>query len=334
MTWHFFDSKFPKEILQADSDELSRFLSGPTLIHIQGETPECFLVSCLLHGNETTGWLAVRELLKEISIKPQQHSWLILIGNVAAAAKNLRQLPDGQDFNRVWQVGDLPVNRIAVEILNRIKTYPIKCSIDIHNNTGRNPYYACVTKRDERTLDLAREFAKQSLYFEGLAGTFTDAMSQMCPAISIEVGLPGLMDGVEAVRQYLQRVDVKVFALNWNPQIPADLEIYSIAGTIRIVDGVVISIDEGQDVDFRLSQDLDLYNFTVVPKGSVWAEACSTKVRCFSIDDRGNELEGYFEHVDGKIVNTCPIMPAMITPNTAIMKSDCVGYLLSRLDRV
>lgn len=329
MTWHFFDSQFPKDILQADSRNLTQYLSGPALIHIKGEKSECILVSCLLHGNETTGWLVVRDLLKEISSRPQQHSWLILIGNVAAAAKGLRQLPDGQDFNRVWHTGSFPENQIATEILNRIRTYPIQCSIDIHNNTGRNPYYACVTKRDERTLDLAQEFSNQSLYFEGLAGTFTEAMSHLCPAISIEVGLPGLPEGTNAVLSYLKRIESKVFAETWNPANSADLKLFRIAGTIRVVDGISIAVGKSnQNEDFLLSADLDLYNFTMVPVGSVWAQARSSAPNCFEVCQNDKTVNGYFTRSEDKIVNTRPFMPAMITPNTTIMKSDCVGYIL------
>ena len=54
--------EIPEGMLQAKARELHHYLSGPTLIRLQGKRADVLFVSVLLHGNETTGWDAIREL--------------------------------------------------------------------------------------------------------------------------------------------------------------------------------------------------------------------------------------------------------------------------------
>ena len=57
--------ELPEGLLEISAKELHQYLSGPTLIRLQGESTNVLFVSVLLHGNETTGWDAIRELLIE-----------------------------------------------------------------------------------------------------------------------------------------------------------------------------------------------------------------------------------------------------------------------------
>jgi hypothetical protein len=54
----------PPGLLDLDATELHAALGGPTLIHLDGRRGPALFVSVLLHGNETTGWDAVRGLLQ------------------------------------------------------------------------------------------------------------------------------------------------------------------------------------------------------------------------------------------------------------------------------
>ena len=61
----------------------------------------------LQHGNEVTGWEAVRRLLKShYQIDELPRSLLIFIGNPLAAKHRLRRLDDQPDFNRCWPGGN------------------------------------------------------------------------------------------------------------------------------------------------------------------------------------------------------------------------------------
>ncbi|MDP2324627.1 MAG: succinylglutamate desuccinylase/aspartoacylase family protein, partial [Gammaproteobacteria bacterium] len=70
------------------------------MIHVRGIREVPLFVSVLLHGNEVSGWNALRRLLA--SPQPLVRSLLVFIGNVDAAAEGLRLLPGQLDFNRIW----------------------------------------------------------------------------------------------------------------------------------------------------------------------------------------------------------------------------------------
>ena len=76
-------------------------LTGPTLIEVPGERGPALFVSVLLHGNETSGWDALRSVLQNES-RPPRHL-RVFVGNVEAAAAGVRHLPEQPDYNRIWR---------------------------------------------------------------------------------------------------------------------------------------------------------------------------------------------------------------------------------------
>ena len=72
----------PEQLLEKAAHELSDILSGPTLIHLNGARSRPLFVSVLLHGNETTGWEAIKQYLKSQQGKILPRSLSIFIGNV------------------------------------------------------------------------------------------------------------------------------------------------------------------------------------------------------------------------------------------------------------
>ena len=96
----------PEGLLERPASALYQHFDGPALIHLRGRDERPLIVSVIQHGNEITGWEAVRRLLKS----HYQHdnlprSLLILIGNPRAARQRLRRLDDQPDFNRCWPGG-------------------------------------------------------------------------------------------------------------------------------------------------------------------------------------------------------------------------------------
>ena len=79
----------PAGLLDLPAPELHSTLGGPTLIHLEGHREPALFVSVLMHGNETTGWEAVRAWLRAYrpggGDQELQRSVSLFIGNVAAA---------------------------------------------------------------------------------------------------------------------------------------------------------------------------------------------------------------------------------------------------------
>ena len=182
--------EMPQGLLDADARGLAALLGGPSLIHVSGDGRAPLLVSTLLHGNETTGWDAVRRLLgarEAVTARPL----LLFIGNVHAAREGLRHLDEQPDFNRIWRGATGPEADMAARVLAEVeRTRPAAC-VDVHNTSGENPVYACVHRLDDATLALAAHFSATSVLVTHPESLLSMALSARMPAITLECGKPG-----------------------------------------------------------------------------------------------------------------------------------------------
>ena len=148
----------PVGLLELPATELHEALGNPTLIHLQGQNPQPLFVTVLQHGNETTGWDAVRRLLKShYEFDPLPRSLSILIGNTKAAKHRLRRLDDQLDYNRCWPGGnfeDSDIGKMFQQVTDRMRSLSPIASLDFHNNTGLNPHYACLLYTSDAADDL------------------------------------------------------------------------------------------------------------------------------------------------------------------------------------
>ena len=94
---------------------------------------------------------------------------LLFVGNVEAAKAKVRTLPHQTDYNRTWPGtphAGAPEALLMQEVVDTVKRHAPFASIDIHNNTGSNPHYACVNSLEQPFLHLARLFSRTVVYFE------------------------------------------------------------------------------------------------------------------------------------------------------------------------
>ncbi|MFN2309937.1 MAG: M14 family metallopeptidase, partial [Gammaproteobacteria bacterium] len=184
----------PAGLLDAEPTELLQLLGGPSLLHLPGRRAEPLFVSVLLHGNEDTGYFAVRELLRRFRDTPLPRALSIFFGNVRAAAVGLRRLDDQPDYNRVWpgsEAPETPEHGLMARVVDALEQRRVFASVDVHNNTGINPHYACVNRVDHRYLHLATLFGRTVVYFTRPRGVQSLSFSRLCPAVTIECGQPG-----------------------------------------------------------------------------------------------------------------------------------------------
>ncbi len=158
----------PPGLLDLPAARLGEVLPGPALIHLPGRRTPPLFVSVLLHGNEDTGWLAAQSVLKKYATAELPRALSLFIGNVEAARSGLRRLDGQPDYNRVWpgseeaHPAELAMMRQVVDVM---RARGVFASIDIHNNTGLNPHYACVNRLDQ-ALSASRHavFAHRGLF--------------------------------------------------------------------------------------------------------------------------------------------------------------------------
>ena len=179
----------PEGLRAARPDQLKDLISALTVIEIPGAREPPILVSGMLHGNEPAGLWAIQRLLERYQHQKPPRTLLLMLGNVAAAARGVRRLDDGPDYNRVWRAGLYE----AVDRLHaRIGARGLFCTVDIHNNTGRNPYFSVVTELAPATLHLAQRFARHVVYAPFPDGPLAKAMAAFAPALTLECGQPRL----------------------------------------------------------------------------------------------------------------------------------------------
>lgn len=334
--------RLPEGFLETSARDLHRILPGPTLIHLPGRRPEPLFVSILLHGNEDTGLLAMQEILRRHAEHGLPRALTLFVGNVAAAARGLRRLDGQPDYNRVWPGGDQwmdsPEAAMMARVVEEMRTRHPFASIDIHNNTGLNPHYACVNRLDHRHLQLASLFSRTVVYFIRPAGVQSMAMGALCPATTLECGKPHQPHGVQRATDFVDAC-LHLDHLPEHPVAPHDIDLFHTVAQVTIDEDTDFSFTR-KDADLYLNEDLDHMNFREVPAETVWGRVNRPGACPVARDEHGREVTAeYFAihpHGDGPrgtglLVSRKSVMPSMLTLDERVVRQDCLCYLMERI---
>ncbi|RTZ59562.1 MAG: peptidase M14 [Gammaproteobacteria bacterium] len=321
--------QIPAGFLDARAGDLQDLLGGPTLIHLAGEREQPLFVSVLLHGNETTGLLTVQRLLKRyLSGLPRSLS--IFIGNTAAAVRNMRRLDGQPDYNRIWKGNGAPEYAMAQKVLDEMRRRKVFIAVDIHNNTGLNPHYSVVTCLQNPHLQLAAMFSRIALEVVRPDTTSTNAFSGLCPAVTLESGLPGKEHGTDHVLDFVDGC----LHMSHVPDTPVhahDLELYHAVAVVKVSRDCSIGFDD-YSADISFPSDLDRLNFRELDRDVCIARIHPQSQACLTVtDEQGKDVSNdWFQKRDDHVCTVGPIMPAMLTRNVKIIHQDCLCYLMSR----
>ena len=320
----------PDGLLSLSAPELHTILPGPTLIHLKGRREPAMFVSVLLHGNEHSGWEAIKKLLNKYSQKELPRSLSIFIGNVQAARCNKRFLDGQSDHNRIWDGDETPEHKMMQQIKDDMKQRGCFLSIDIHNNTGKNPHYACVNKTYNEFLHVATIFSRTVVYFIRPKGVQSMAFAKFCPAITVECGISGEISGIDHACNFidagLNLVGIPNHAIDIH-----DIDLYHTVATVKIPEEYKFSFVQ-TDCDLQLDDGIEIFNFRELPEGTVIGKVRNGIENPLEIwDEQGNEVSHqYFSVENGEIRSRQKVVPAMITLDTDIIRKDCLCYLMER----
>ncbi len=323
--------ELPAQLLTAKPEELHQLLERPTLLHLDGEQPEPLFLCTLLHGNETTGFYALQRLLNQYKQKKLPRSLSIFIGNVKAAAENLRRLEQQVDFNRVWPgthddfLAEAHMMKQVCDIMQQKKAF---ASIDIHNNTGLNPHYGCVNSLDKQFISMAGLFSNTVVYFTNPKGVQSAAFAEFCPSVTLECGRSGQMDGVDHALRYIETI----MQLDELPsQVPEHINLFHTVARVTIPDGY--SFGFANDETINLHPEIELYNFRELEAGTVFAsiEPQSNAMLHAFANDESDQGKRFFECRGNDIVLKKTVMPSMLTRDATVIRQDCLCYLMERL---
>jgi len=322
----------PDGLLACEATELHRVLDGPTLIHLPGRRPEPLFVSVLLHGNEDTGWQAVRALLHEYQGRELPRALSVFVGNVAAARHGRRRLDGQPDYNRVWSGSGLQEQGMMRQVIDDMARRQVFASIDIHNNTGHNPHYACINRLENTFMQLATLFSRTVVYFTKPDGVQSKAFAGLCPAVTVECGQPAQPHGVEHAREFLH-AGLNLAALTGHPLPQGDIDLFHTVAIVKVPEVLDISFGGRSDCDISFPDDIDRLNFSELPANTLLGWLGSERKSWLEAwDEQGNEVgDQHFSYANNEISLRTAVMPSMLTCDSRIVRQDCLCYLMERM---
>lgn len=326
--------RLPEGFLDCPANRLKDILPRPTLFDLSGRDPNPLFVSTLLHGNETSGLAAVQEVLRRHAARGLNRSLILFIGNVEAAAANVRTLAGQRDFNRVWLGTAFPDDPLA-DMARWIYEYVGKrdpfAAVDIHNNTGFNPHYSCISRLEPKYVALAQLFSRIVVHFQRPRGTCAAAFAELCPAITVECGKSGVDAGVAHAIELLEAC-LSITELPDHAPAPHDVELLRTCAIVKPPAGASFSFD-GTPADFVFRSDIDHLNFSELNAGASFGALGVEGARLQVLPGDGFDAQpiNYFDYAGGEIRLARPAIPAMLTVDPRAVKQDCLCYLMHRI---
>ena len=327
-------SHLPDEFLSAKAEDLQEILKAPTLFHLEGINPQPLFICTLLHGNETTGFYAIQRLLKKYQDKPLPRAISLFVGNITAAKENQRRLDTQDDYNRIWpgshhsDSAEKDMMQIVTNIMQKKKPF---ASIDIHNNTGRNPHYGCINILNPHGLILASKFSNIAVYFTDPKGVQSSAFSDFCPAVVLECGQASDKSGEEHALAYLETI---LQLDNLSSQNSNNLKLYHTIARVTIPKTVAIGNSiASKACDIFLNEQLEDKNFHQLQPGTEFASLNSNKEQLIIVNSESHEniTDEYIARDKDKLRLKKPITLAMFTTSEKAIRQDCVCYFMEEL---
>jgi succinylglutamate desuccinylase len=327
-------TSFPEKLLSTSAMDLYKIYPTPTLLHLEGQRKEPLFLSILLHGNETTGLKVIQKLLSKYMPIGLPRSISIFFGNTQAARYAKRVIENQPDYNRIWpgtrepQCAEMKVMQSIVDVMSNKNTF---ASIDIHNNSGKNPYYACINRLDNQFLQLASHFGHTIVYFLIPKGVQSHAFSALCPSVTLECGRPDSTGNIDMTFDYVETI-LHLENIKNDPIEYKSINLFHTVARVTVADNVIISFKDS-NADILFNEELDAMNFMEIPIGTCLGITRQNKAinLLATNENQQNVTEDYFHINNNKIITKKRVMPAMLTLNEEIIRQDCLCYLMERI---
>jgi hypothetical protein len=216
-------------------------------------------------------------------------------------------------------------------VVDSMRGRGVFASVDLHNNTGLNPHYACINQLDPAFLHLAVMFSRTVVYFTRPVGVQSLAMAALCPAVTLECGKAGQAHGRQHAREFLDAC----LHLSAHPEHPVaahDLDLFHTVATVKVPEAISFSFDGRDGVDLALAPDLERLNFRELPQGTPLGRvAAAAGLGLQVLDEQGRDVSAHYLGVEaGALCLRRPVMPSMITRDSRVVRQDCFCYLMER----
>jgi hypothetical protein len=218
---------------------------------------------------------------------------------------------------------------MMAEIVDIMRARNVFASVDVHNNTGINPHYACINRVDNQFMHLASLFSRTLVYFTRPTGVQSLAFSRVCPAVTVECGKIGQSAGIEHAGEFLEAC-LHLSEIPEHPVAAHDVNLFHTVAIVKVPRAFSFSFENSQ-ADIRFVPDLDHMNFRELPAGFSLAQLNSSAAVLEAWDEQGKDVASLFFKADNGVLRTIrPVMPSMFTLDERVIRQDCLGYLMER----
>jgi len=331
--------EIPEGLLNiASARQLHTLLPHPTLLSLEGHHKAPLFVSVLLHGNEDTGLLAIQQILRKYADHRLPRSLIVFFGNVYAAKEGVRRLEGQPDYNRVWPEGemcDTPEGELIARVVEKVVASHPFASIDIHNNTGKNPHYGCINSLSHDFLYLASLFGRTTVFFETPTGVQSLAMSKYAPAITVECGKPHLQKGTDHAAAFVDSLLHLSSFPDHALSTEKELDVCHTVAKVTLPEAYRFSYTDAS-ADLKLLSSLEESNFSMLEEGTLFASVKEGSEARFEVYNDENQecFHRYFTIEHGEIRLKKRLMPSMITLDERVIRQDCFCYLMEPIEIV
>ena len=324
----------PDTFLDISYRDIKNIFDKPTLIHLKGRKEPALFVSIMLHGNEFSGLQIMQEILKKYKESDgyalPRSIWLF-VGNIEAASQGLRRLDNELDFNRAWPgtpEPEAPTAKLIAQVMEKITENELFAALDLHNNTGKNPPYGCISVVNEKNKYLSSFFNHIAMVFHTPKGVSTMAFDDICPAITLECSTPGNPLGIDKAVALID----DLMHMDHFPEKPLpshDLQLVHNNAVLKVADNVNFGFEDDEgNFELTLVENFDRHNFTRLETSEVFAHTTLDKPLIATAEDGTDITDELISNDNGAISLKKPLMPAMITLDKRIILQDCLCYLL------
>lgn len=181
-------------------------------------------------------------------------------------------------------------------------------------------------------MGLAALFSRILIHYDNPATTQSIAFSKFCPAATIECGQPGNQAGIARATDF-------VFDVLHAQELPrtqphgGDVDIYRTVGRVEVDPNASFAFGAAGDADIVFPAELDHLNFTDLDAGASIARISSPNAGLRVFDDENRDVSDVFLRREASVVRLKrPATPAMLSTNAKIVRQDCLGYLMERVD--
>ena len=329
------DGQLP-DLSGTEQETLAR-LGKATWWRVAGhDRARCRLVTTLLHGNEPSGFRAIRAWARGGST-PAVDTLFFLCSVEAALGPPLyrhRVRPGRRDQNRCF----LPPfadqeGRRAEALLDLIDRTRPEAVVDLHNNTGHSPAYGVGTLLSREVLGLTALFADRFMHSDLRMGTLMEALERRTTSVVIECGRAGdpVADAtaLSGLDRFLTLEDLSLAAA----QAPG-VEVLIRPLRVRVTRDATVAFGNAPvpGVSLTVRRDVDQHNFKAMAAGDLvgWL-AQNTQWPLTATGAGGEDVSRELFAQHGKQLRLRrPIVPVMMTTTPEIARSDCLFYALER----